>query len=88
MSLWPSEGLLNGEDAEDIPSRDRDRDLLPSGEFDRENLFAMVLARKDEEGLEDRMGRLVEDVSGDSFPEDDLVFETYRDGADVRFGGC
>ena len=88
MSLWPSEGLPNGEAAEDLPSLDRDKDLLPSGEFDRENLFAMVLARKDEEGLEDRMGRLVEDVSGDSSLEDDLVFETYRDGADIRFGGC
>ena len=71
------------------PNRGSDRESLPFGEPDLERLSTRLLVREAKVGgLEVRMGRLVDDVSGDSFLVGDRVLRTLRTGVEEVLSGC
>ena len=73
---------------EDRPKRESEIERDPLGESDLTRLLTRVLAKVDKGGLEGRIGRLVVDVSGESFLAGDLFFETYKGGTDANGDGC
>ena len=83
MSSYVSAGFPNGLLVCDLPNLETDNDSLPSGELERDMTLEKVLVRDPRAGgLDVRIGRLVVDVSGDSFLAGDLVLCTSRVGID------
>lgn len=71
---------------DDLPNLAIEDDNLPFGELDREMMLERVLVRESEcRGLRAWGGRLVADVSGDSFGAGDLVVRASRMGIEDRF---
>lgn len=77
VSSLLSDTLLRGLAVDDFPNLASDSESLPFGEPDLDNTPERVLVLDAMVGgLDVRRGRLVADVSGDSFLVGDLVFRT------------
>lgn len=88
MSSLFSDGIVSGLETEDLPKREKDKDNLPLGELDLERApVRVLLLEMIVDGLEVRMGIVVDEESDSSSLAGDRAFLTSRGCAEVLMNG-